>query len=57
MHKDAKKAYYTAITMQTILQNQLIDAIPDDYLTKVWKPGERYNQSTFHNIILHIFNQ
>ena len=57
MHKDAKKAYDTAITMKTILQNQLIDATPEKYLTKCLNPNEGYNQSIFFDIIFHIFDQ
>ena len=43
--------------MQKLLQNLLIDAIPDDYLTALWDLDKGYNQSTFHDIIFHIFDQ
>ena len=57
MHKDTKKAYDTAIALQTILENQLIDTVTDDYFTKLWDPDEGYNQNVFWNIIFHIFVQ
>ena len=42
--------------MQTVLHNQLINAISDDYLAKLWDTGKGYNRSTFWDIIFHIFN-
>ena len=57
MHKDTKKAYNTAVAMEAILQNQLISAVPDVYHAQLWDPDKGYNQSTFWNIIFHIFDQ
>ena len=56
-HKYAKKAYGIAITLQTILWNQLINAVPDDYHTELWDPDEGYSQSAFRDIIFDIFDQ
>ena len=49
-HKNEKKAHDTALTIQMLLQNFLINAIPDDYLAELWDPDQGYNQSTFCNI-------
>ena len=42
--------------MQTLLHNLLIDAIPNNHLTKLWDPYNGYHQSTFQDVIFHIFN-
>ena len=42
-HKDVKKAYNTAIAMQTFLWNQLIETIPDGYPANFWEPDRGYN--------------
>ena len=56
-HTKMQKKLDTTIAMQTILGNQFIDAIPDDYFAKFWDPNKGYNQSTFKVIIFHIFDQ
>ena len=51
-----QKVYDKAIAMQTLLCNLLIDTILDDYIAELWDLDEGYNQSTFHDIIFHIFD-
>ena len=45
--KDAKKAYDIAIAMHIILQNQLNNAIPDDYLAELWDTDEFKQNSSW----------
>ena len=48
--------YNTAFAMQKILQNQLINAAPDDFIVKLWSPDEWYNESTFYDMVFNIFD-
>ena len=56
-HKNLEKAHDTALAIQMLLQNHLIDMIPNYYLAELCDPDKGYNQHTFCDIIFYIFDQ
>ena len=62
-NKNLKKAHDTALAMQMLLWNLLIDAIPNDYLMEFWDPEKRVQLEHFlphhlpHNWSLHPYHQ